>query len=143
MKYLLGQIYAEQDQNGLAYQMFGQVIKANPPYELEFAARIRQTEVFTGGNYQKVIKMLQRNGESDKNKDLLDQVYYALGNVYMSREDTVNAIKTTSWVWRKAHRTVWTRRSARSNWVILFPEARLCQGTTEFQRCIVRHPERI
>lgn len=27
MKYLLGQIYAEQDQNGLAYQMFGQVIK--------------------------------------------------------------------------------------------------------------------
>jgi tetratricopeptide (TPR) repeat protein len=93
MKYLLGQIYAEQDQNGLAYQMFGQVIKANPPYELEFAARIRQTEVFTGGNYQKVIKMLQRMAKSDKNKDLLDQVYYALGNVYMSREDTVNAIK--------------------------------------------------
>ena len=93
MKYLLGQIYAEQDQNGLAYQMFGQVIKANPPYELEFAARIRQTEVFTGGNYQKVIKMLGRMAKSDKNKDLLDQVYYALGNVYMSREDTVNAIK--------------------------------------------------
>ena len=69
MKYLLGQIYAEQDQNGLAYQMFGQVIKANPPYELEFAARIRQTEVFTGGNYQKVIKMLQRMAKSDKNKD--------------------------------------------------------------------------
>ncbi len=93
MKYLLGQIYAEQDQNGLAYRMFGQVIKANPPYELEFAARIRQTEVFTGGNYQKVIKMLGRMAKSDKNKDLLDQVYYALGNVYMSREDTVNAIK--------------------------------------------------
>lgn len=93
MKYLLGQIYAEQDQNGLAYQMFGQVIKANPPYELEFAARIRQTEVFTGGNYQKVVKMLQRMAKSDKNKDLLDQVYYALGNVYMSREDTANAIK--------------------------------------------------
>ena len=60
MKYLLGQIYTELEQNGLAYQMFGQVIKANPPYELEFAARIRQTEVFTGGNYQKVVKKLQR-----------------------------------------------------------------------------------
>lgn len=93
MKYLLGQIYAEQDQNGLAYQMFGQVIKANPPYELEFAAHIRQTEVFTGGNFQKVVKMLQRMAKSEKNKDLLDQVYYALGNVYMSREDTVNAIR--------------------------------------------------
>lgn len=93
MKYLLGQIYADQEQNGLAYQMFGQVIKANPPYELEFAARIRQTEVFTGGNFQKVVKMLQRMAKSDKNKDLLDQVYYALGNVYLSREDTVNAIR--------------------------------------------------
>ena len=93
MKYLLGQIYAEQGQNGLAYQMFGQVIKANPPYELEFAARIRQTEVFTGGNFQKVVKMLGRMAKSDKNKDLLDQVYYALGNVYMSREDTASAIR--------------------------------------------------
>ena len=92
MKYLLGQIYAAQDQDGLAYQMFGQVIKANPPYELEFAARIRQTEVFTGGNDQKVIKMLKRMAKNDKNKDLLDQVYYALGNVYLNREDTVNAI---------------------------------------------------
>lgn len=93
MKYLLGQIYADQEQNGLAYQMFGQVIKANPPYELEFAARIRQTEVFSGTNYQKVIKMLRRMARNQKNKDLLDQVYYALGNVYLSREDTANAIK--------------------------------------------------
>lgn len=92
MKYLLGQIYAEQEQNGLAYQMFGEVAKANPPYELEFAARIRQTEVFTGNNYQKVVKMLNQMAKSDKNKDLLDQVYYALGNVYLSREDTTNAI---------------------------------------------------
>jgi tetratricopeptide (TPR) repeat protein len=37
--------------------------------------------------------MLQRMAKSQKNKDLLDQVYYALGNVYLSREDTVNAIK--------------------------------------------------
>ena len=73
--------------------MFGQVIKANPPYELEFAARIRQTEVFTGGNFQKVVKMLGQMAKSDKNKDLLDQVYYALGNVYMSREDTASAIR--------------------------------------------------
>lgn len=93
MKYLLGQIYADQEQNGLAYQMFGQVIKANPPYELEFAARIRQTEVFSGTNYQKVLKMLRRMARNQKNKDLLDQVYYALGNVYLSREDTANAIK--------------------------------------------------
>ena len=93
MKYLLGQIYAGQELDGMAYKMFAEVIRSNPPYELEFAARIRQTEVFSGGNYQKVVKMLERMARSDKNKDYLDQVYYALGNVYLSREDTVNAIK--------------------------------------------------
>lgn len=92
MKYLLGQIYADQELNGLAYQSFGEVTRSNPPYELEFAARIRQTEVFSGANYQKVVKMLQRMAKSQKNKDYLDQVYYALGNVYLSREDTTNAI---------------------------------------------------
>ena len=29
---------------------------------------------------------------SDKNKDYLDQVYYAIGNIYMARRDTANAI---------------------------------------------------
>ncbi len=93
MKYLLGQMYASLEMNGLAYKTFGEVIRSNPPYELEFAARIRQTEVFSGANSQKVVKMLQRMAKSQKNKDYLDQVYYALGNIYLSREDTAQAIK--------------------------------------------------
>ncbi|MDH6534727.1 hypothetical protein D0T51_08365 [Parabacteroides sp. 52] len=92
MKYLLGQIYTDMGMNGLAYDMFRQVAGANPPYELEFAARIRQTEVFSGNNYQKVVKSLERMAKNDKNKDFLDQVYYAIGNVYLNREDTVNAL---------------------------------------------------
>ena len=86
-------MYASLEMNGLAYKSFGEVIRCNPPYELEFAARIRQTEVFSGANSQKVVKMLQRMAKSQKNKDYLDQVYYALGNIYLSREDTAQAIK--------------------------------------------------
>lgn len=93
MKYLLGQIYASLEMDGMAYKAYGEVIRSNPPYELEFAARIRQTEVLVTTDYQKVVKKLERMAKSQKNKELLDQVYYALGNVYMSREDTVNAIK--------------------------------------------------
>lgn len=93
MKYLLGQIYADLDLSSLAYKAFAEVICSNPPYELEFAARIRQSEVFAGTNYLKVVKMLERMAKSQKNKDYLDQVYYALGNIYLNREDTVNAIK--------------------------------------------------
>ncbi len=94
MKYLLGQMYASLEMDGMAYKTFGEVIRSNPPYELEFAARIRQTEVFAGRDYQKVVKKLQRMARSQKNKDYLDQVYYALGNLYMSQEDTAQAIKS-------------------------------------------------
>lgn len=92
MRYLLGQLYADQELDGLAYQAFQQVIRSNPPYELEFAARIRQTEVFAGRDYQKVVKTLKRMAKSQKNQEYLDQVYYALGNVYLNRADTTNAI---------------------------------------------------
>ena len=94
MKYLLGQMYATLEMDGMAYKTFGEVIRSNPPYELEFAARIRQTEVFTGTNFQKMVKKLERMAKNQKNKDYLDQVYYALGNLYMSQEDTTQAIKS-------------------------------------------------
>ncbi|MDF9829192.1 tetratricopeptide repeat protein [Parabacteroides sp. PF5-6] len=93
MRYLLGQIYIDQGLNGMAYDMFSKVARANPPYELEFAARIRQTEVFTGSNYMKMVKQLERMARSDKNKDYLDQVYYAIGNIYINQEDTLHAIE--------------------------------------------------
>ena len=95
-RYLLGQLYLENDQNKLAYMAFGKVASSNPPYEIEFASRIRQTEVFPGDNYEKVLKMLRRMSKSDKNKDFLDQVYYAMGNVYMTQLDTVSAIESYS-----------------------------------------------
>jgi tetratricopeptide (TPR) repeat protein len=92
MKYLLGQLYAELGLNGPAYKTFGEVARSNPPYELEFAARIRQTEVFPETGGRKVVKMLESMSRSGKNKDYLDQVYYALGNVYMAGRDTARAI---------------------------------------------------
>ena len=94
MRYLLGQIYATLDMDAQAYQMFKKVARSNPPYELEFAAKIRQTEVYPGADYRKVVQSLERMARNQKNKDMLDQVYYALGNVYLSRQDTINALKS-------------------------------------------------
>ena len=93
MKYLLGQLYAESGNSQAAYNTFQSVIKSNPSFELEFNARIRQTEVYAEVNPQKIIKKLNRMAKSDKNKEYLDQVYYALGNVYFLQKDTVKAIE--------------------------------------------------
>ena len=91
-KYLLGQMYTRLGENDLAYKTFGEVSSASVPYVLEFSAKIRQTEVYSGSDTAKIIKQLRKMAKSSKNKDYLDQVYYALGNVYMSIPDTIQAV---------------------------------------------------
>ena len=93
MRYLLGQLYTEAENSTAAYNAFQAVIRSSPPFELEFNARIRQTEVYADVEPQKIIKKLNRMAKSEKNKDYLDQVYYALGNVYLSQKDTITAIE--------------------------------------------------
>ena len=90
--FLMGQVMTALGQNQEAYKAFGHVAAQNPPYELEFNARIAQTEVMAASNYRKMIRRLKRMAASDKNKDYLDQVYYAIGNIYLSRNDTMQAI---------------------------------------------------
>jgi len=92
LNYLLGQLYVETGDNASAYKHFSKVIKSSPPYELEFNARIAQTEVMSKGQSKKMIKKLQRMAKSDKNKDYLDKIYYAIGNIYLSDGDTLRCI---------------------------------------------------
>ena len=93
-KYLLGQIFAATGQKELAYKTFGEVSSSNAPYILELSSRIRQTEVYPGGDINKMSKKLNKMTKSVKNKEYLDKIYYALGNVYMTVPDTVKAIES-------------------------------------------------
>ncbi len=90
--FLLGQLEAALGHQQEAYKAFGRVIRLNPPYELEFNARIAQTEVMAGQKARQMIGKLKRMAMSDNNKDYLDQVYYALGNIYLAQKDTAQAI---------------------------------------------------
>ena len=90
--YLLGQIHKHVGNKQKAYEAFGKAIRQNPPYELEFNARIQQTETVSGSTAPKMLKTLKRMGKDPNNKDYLDQVHYAMGNIYLAQRDTVNAI---------------------------------------------------
>ena len=90
--FITGQVEAQLGNRDNAYKAFQRVVRQNPPYEQEFNARIAQTEVMARGNAKKMIARLKRMARSDNNKDFLDQVYYAIGNIYMMQEDTVHAI---------------------------------------------------
>ena len=90
--FLLGQVYAALGDNAAAYKAFKSVVAKNPPYQMEFNARIAMTEVMGATQAKKMVGSLKRMAASDKNKDYLDQVYYAIGNIYMAQRDTANAI---------------------------------------------------
>ncbi len=112
--YLMGQLYAalaeqSNQQQGnyrqLSYKAFRHVIRLNPPYELEFNARISMTEVMAKGNAKKMISKLKRMASNEKNKDYLDQVYYAIGNIHLAQKDTLQAIAAYERGNQKATRT--------------------------------------
>ena len=90
--YLMGQLQASIGNKKEAYKAFRHVIRQNPPYELAFNARIAMTEVMAKDNAGKMINRLKRMAASDNNKEYQDQIYYAIGNIHLSRKDTLQAI---------------------------------------------------
>lgn len=112
--YLMGQLYAhlsmqssQQTNNyrSLAYKAYRHVIRLTPPYELEFHARISMTEVLAKGNAKKMIAKLKRMAANPKNKEYQDQVFYAIGNIYLAQRDTLLAISAYEQGNHKATRT--------------------------------------
>lgn len=90
--YLMGQLQTQLGNRTAAYDAYKHVARLNPPYELSFNARIAQTEVMAAGASRKMIGRLRRMAVSDNNKDYLDQIYYAIGNIHLADKDTLRAI---------------------------------------------------
>ena len=90
--FLMGQIQNQLGNKDEAYKAYRKVVACNPPYELEFNARIAQTEVMADRNGKQMISKLKRMAVNDNNAEYLDQVYYAIGNIYMLQKDTAQAI---------------------------------------------------
>ena len=103
--YLMGQLYAAIGQKEQAYKAYRRVTRLNPPYQLDFNAKIAMTEVMAGGKPKQMIRKLKRMALSDKNKEYLDQVYYAIGNIYIAEKDTSAAISAYEKGSAKATRT--------------------------------------
>ncbi|MDE5656747.1 MAG: tetratricopeptide repeat protein, partial [Muribaculaceae bacterium] len=94
LNFLMGQLYARTGQNDLAYSYFKKAGgAASAPYRTKFNARIKQSEVFSGSDITPEVNALRRMTRYDRNAEYLDQIYYAIGNLYLSRRDTTKAIE--------------------------------------------------
>lgn len=94
LNFLLGQLYEENGQREQAYQAYKRAGSySGSTYRTKFNARIKQSAVFQGSNVKSEVSALKRLTRYDRNKDYLDQIYYAIGNIYLAHHDSTQAIE--------------------------------------------------
>lgn len=93
--YILAQLYEEAGENELALENYRQVTRFNPPYEMAFNARVSMAEVFESGGAGSadLRKLLTKMLRDSKNKEYLDQIYFALGNISFEEGEMEKAIE--------------------------------------------------
>lgn len=94
MSFLLGQLYEDIGDKHNAYLAYKQAGSGgSTTYRTKFNARIKQSAVYEGTNIASEVKALKRMTRYDRNKEYLDQIYFAIGNLYLSHGDTLTAIE--------------------------------------------------
>lgn len=93
--FILGQLYQQMGNFGKAAQKYNQVIRMNPPYEMTFNARINMANVYEKGrgNASEIRARLYKLLSDEKNTDYRDQIYFAIGNLYLIEGDKNQAIE--------------------------------------------------
>ena len=94
LTFLLAQVYAKTGNAAMATSNFEKVIKMRPPYDVEFYARINIAGVFDVNSMDpgKMKRELEKMLKDVKNKDFLDQIYYALANLSMKAGNETEAV---------------------------------------------------
>lgn len=92
--FLLGQIHQTLGHDEEAYKALGKSASTSPVYLQKFNARIMQTEMLgqDRSKAKSMISRLKRMTHNASNKEYLDQVYYAMGNIHLAQGDTASAI---------------------------------------------------
>ncbi len=93
LQFLLGQCLRREGRNQEAFAQFQKAAaSSSATYRTKLNARIAQSEVFAGKSIDSEVKSLLRMTRYDRNKKYLDQIYYAVGNLYLAHGDTLKAI---------------------------------------------------
>ena len=87
--YVLGQLYELENKKDDALEAYQSVVRMAPPNEMDFNARLRMAEL--GGKNS--LRQLKTMTKQSKYKDRLDQIYGAMGNIYLQQKDTVKALE--------------------------------------------------
>ncbi|MAZ93169.1 MAG: hypothetical protein CMF58_02020 [Lentimicrobiaceae bacterium] len=90
--YIIGQLNQMDNDYKSAIKYFKKVVKRNPPYKMAFEAQMNMAECYSegSGDTKYINKVLKKMAKETKNKEYLDQIYYALAQIALSDgEDTL------------------------------------------------------
>ncbi len=92
--FILAQLNVIAGNPSTASELYRQVIKMNPPYEMTFHARINRALTYESGSgsAKKIEDELKKMLKDDKNIEYQDQIYYALGNLMFKLGRTDDAV---------------------------------------------------
>lgn len=94
MKYLLGQLYAETGNLEMARKSYASVRGMSVKPKFEVASTLREYELSDNRHdRKKALSQLKKMLKVKRYEEYRDQIYYAAGNIYMSNQDTANAIE--------------------------------------------------
>lgn len=95
LTFILAQIYQKNGNLAAASKLYASVIKMNPAYIMAFNAKINMAMCYDPkvNDIAEIQKMLGKMAKETKNKDYLDQIYYAMAELSMKEPDTTSAIK--------------------------------------------------
>ncbi len=93
--YVLAQLYQILGEEKEANNYFQQVIKSSSTsYTMNFNAQINSAELIADGDTKKVLKSLGKLAKDGRNKEFLDQIYFAEGNIHLKNGDELAAIES-------------------------------------------------
>lgn len=92
--FILGQINQKDGDFERATRYYSKLIKRNPDFELAFNARLNLAESYDSktGNSKAITRLLMKMTRETKNKEFLDQIYYALADVALKDKNDTLAI---------------------------------------------------
>jgi len=108
LRYLLGQIYAQIGNKEFAYKAFDNVQSMSAPHLYSLNAKLRQASFVDADNPElkkKTLSSLNSMAGKLRNEEFLDQIYYAMGNIYWASKDTANTIKNYNLAIEKSTRS--------------------------------------
>ncbi len=95
LKYITAQLCQKLNKGDRAMELFSEVVKMNPPYEMAFNAKINMAKAFLNSSEgsAKIRKLLNKMLNDDKNIDFQDQIYYVLAGIEQKEGNENTAIE--------------------------------------------------